>query len=430
MTIYIPYGDQTLEAAIDWARMLGTIDIAETEALADIDAALRDALTNPIGLDHSMADQLPADGSIVIIVSDSFRKTGVDRLLPTLCAYLNMHGVADERISFLFATGSHRPPTPEEQALILGEAICARFKNRIFAHDPRDTAGLVYRGTTTRGTPVYINRRAAEAACVIATGAVVLHYFGGFGGGRKSIVPGIAGLDTIAANHALNLDPAEDRLNPDVAIGQTRGNPVAEDMLEAALLTRCDFLINTVLNRQDAIAGLFCGDLERAHVAACDTARDLYAVEITEPADLVIASAGSARNFVQSHKSLYNAFQAMRPGGRIILAARAPEGFGGERFQAWLALGTRDAIITELRKCAEINGQTALSTREKSQNTLFISDLSEAQITTLGGRKSADLAEALFVARTELAAAGIAHPTCYVMPSAGVTVPFLKPTET
>ena len=239
------------------------------------------------------------------------------------------------------------------------------------------------------------------------------------------MVPGISGLKTIAANHSLNLDPAANRLNADVAIGRLAGNPVAEDMLEGALLGPPCFLINSVLNRDGAISGLFCGGLKQAHEAACTFARNQFVLPITSQADVVVASAGTCKNFVQSHKALYNAYQAVKPEGIIILAAPAPEGYGGNRFQEWIALGSRDAIIAELRKNAEINGQTALSTLEKAQITLFITELTADEVGALGGEKASNLSVALDVARQRLARSGIHRPTCYLMPSAGYTVPVL-----
>lgn len=425
MNICLPYGDTVIEATLDPAIHATTLDIPDTPPLGDLRDRLHDGLCQPIGMNLSLADQLPADATVAIVVSDSFRKTGVDQLLPGLLGYLLENGVHEERISFLFATGAHRAPTEKERSAILGAAVYKQFRGRAFAHDPGDRDNLIFKGETSRGTPVYVNRRAEDADFVLLTGTVVLHYFGGFGGGRKSVVPGIAGTDTIAANHALNLHPSENRLNPDVAIGRTAGNPVAEDMLEAAMRCGQFFLVNTVLNRRGAIAGLYCGDLAAAHDAACQFAREQFTVAIGEQADLTVASAGSAKNFVQSHKALYNAWQATKPGGVIVLLAPAPEGFGGDRFVEWLALGNFEAIIAELRKNAEINGQTALSTLEKSPNTLFVTGLSAEQVELLGGRKAGDLQSALATATAELAAKGIANPRCCVMPSAGATVPVL-----
>ncbi len=423
MNITLPYGDTILTSAIPWASSVSVLDVAAAPPISDLADAMLDGLEGPIGRTPPLSGHIPPNGTILIVVSDSFRKTGADEFLPPLLNYLTTHGVSDDRIAFLYATGSHRAPTAEEQRVILGDGVYAHFRERAMPHTPGDASNLVYRGATSRGTPVYINKHAIEAGLVILTGTVVLHYFGGFGGGRKAMVPGIAGLETIAANHALNLDPNENQLNADVAIGRLAGNPVAEDMLEAARLGPPCFLINTVLNRAGAISGLYCGDLEAAHLEACDAARRQFTVPIKAQADLVIASAGAAKNFVQSHKALYNAYQAVKPGGLIVLAAPAPEGYGGNRFLEWIRLGSREAIIAELRKNAEINGQTALSTLEKARMTLFLSEMSATEVSALGGRKAESLDNALELAREHFSRAGNDSPTCYIMPSAGYTVP-------
>ncbi len=424
MKIHMPYGDETLEASLEGVCPLDTLDIADTPALPDVTAAARAGFLDPTGPVKPLPEIVRPGEQVAIVVSDSFRTTRVERILPLLLDTLRHAGIREEDTCFVFATGSHRGPTEDEKAVILGEAVYRRFKDRAFSHDPDDPANLVCLGETSRGTPVEINRRVHEADRVIATGAVVLHYFGGFGGGRKSIVPGLASKRTIAHNHARNLHATEDRLDPAVRIGALDGNPVAEDMLEAASLVHVDFMINTVLNRDGEIAGIFCGHLDQAHRAACAFARTLFTVEIPEQADLVIASAGEAKNFIQSHKALFNAFQAMKPGGRIVFLTRSPEGFGGNKFAQWLALRTPGAIIRALREDAEINGQTALSTVEKAPSTLFVTELSNEAVTLLGGRKAPGFQAALDLAKTELAAAGITRPTAYLMPSASYSVPF------
>jgi len=424
MRIAMPYDESAQEAALDWARNLGVLDVTDVPPVSGVTRAAREAFRRPIGMQHAAFDGIRPGAEVVIVVSDSFRKTRIHEILPAMLEELEQAGARERDISFLYSTGSHRPPTGDEQRAILGEAVYDRFQGRAYAHDPADKENLVFLGRTSRGTPVSLNRRLVEADHVIVTGTVVLHYFGGFGGGRKSLVPGLAGLDTIAHNHALNLHPTENRLNPDVRIGVLEGNPVAEDMLEGARLCRVDCIVNTVLNRAGAIAWLYVGELDAAFRAAARFARDLYAVPIEERADLVIASAGSARNFVQCHKALFNAYQAVKPGGHIVFLAAAPEGFGGNKFAQWLRLGSRDAIIAELRKNAEINGQTALSTLEKAAATTFVTRLSDEEVRWMGGRKAATLAEALEQVRADLANAGVDSPACYLMPSAAYTVPW------
>jgi nickel-dependent lactate racemase len=294
----------------------------------------------------------------------------------------------------------------------------------MFVHDPRDEANLTEVGVTRRGTRVRINRRLCQADRVIVTGAVVLHYFGGFGGGRKSILPGVAAVDTIAHNHAMNLARDADTLDPAVRIGVQDGNPVAEDMLEAARLAPVDCIVNTVLNRHGRIAGIFAGDLDAAHREAAAFARRLFACPIHRRADLVIAASPTTRNFVQTHKALFNAWQALAPGGRIVLAAPCAEGLGGEQFVKWLRLGSRAAIFAGLRRQSEINGQTALSTVEKAPSTLMITEMTDGDVALMQARKAATLPEAVDRALAELADAGRPEPTYWLMPSAAYTVPF------
>ncbi len=425
MHISLPYAKAPLEADIDWGCFWGVLDVADVPAPPDVDAAALSALTHPIGLDRDIFHTVLPGESVAIVVSDSFRKTGIHLILPMLLEGLAKRGVRDENICFVFATGSHRAPTPREQEAILGEEAYARFRARAFVHDCDDEAGLVALGRTSRGTPVLINRRVHEAARVIVTGSVVLHYFGGFGGGRKALVPGLAGRETIARNHILNLDPLENRLNPDVRIGALDGNPVAEDMLEAARMTRADCLINTVLDRHGRIARIFAGDLDAAHRAACDFARSLFCIPIRQQADLVVAAAAETGNFVQAHKALFHACLAVRPGGRVVLAAPCSEGLGGDQFVKWLRLGGPETVFDRLRESAEINGQTALSSLQKGPFTHLVTEMSGEDVALLGAQKAATLSEALEGARAILGAAGVHRPAYYLMPTAAYAVPML-----
>jgi len=418
MKISLPYGNGSVEANLAHGRVVGTLDIAEAPALRNIEASAREALENPIGAVAPLRAQLQPGQTATIIVSDSFRTTGIDQCLPALLEVLAARGIPDENITFLYATGTHRGPTPAEAEKILGEAVFARFGTRAVAHDPFNANGLVDLGPTSRGTPVHLNRHVVACDHLIVTGTVVLHYFGGFGGGRKSLLPGVAGEASISRNHAMNLHPSEDRLDPSVRIGVLAGNPVAEDMLEGALKVRTSYLLNTVLNRHGQIAGIFGGELVAAHEAACAFAARLYCVPIEAQADVVIASAGGAKNYLQSHKALFNAYQALKPGGRILFLAAAPEGLGGNKLAEWLALASPEAVMRALRERAEINGQTALSTLEKSRHTTFITEMTDDMVAVLGGRKAASLQAAIDDLCTH------AYSVC-LMPSASYTVPML-----
>jgi nickel-dependent lactate racemase len=424
--IDIPYGSSMIRTTLPAGELLGTLDVTDTAGLVDREKAIREAIENPIGLEKNIFEIVNPGETIAIVVPDSFRTTRIEQVLPVLVDGLIEVGIAASDISFIYATGTHRGPTPDEARKILGDNIYERFKDQAYSHDPRDEENLVYVGTTSRGTEVHLNRRVHEADRIIATGAVVLHYFGGFGGGRKSIVPGVASISSIASNHSMNLHPTEDEIDPAVRIGGLEGNPVAEDMLEAAQQSHVDYIVNTVLNRNSEIAAVFAGDMDAAHIEATKLAQQQFAIDIDEQADIVIAASPSTQNFVQTHKALFNAYQAVKPDGRIILLAPCPEGLGGDQFAKWLRLGSREAIIAGLRKESEINGQTALSTIQKAPITYVVTEMTDDEVKMMRGRTSESLEDAVRKAFADLAADGRPDPTIYLMPSAAYTVPFVK----
>ncbi|MBW7863916.1 MAG: nickel-dependent lactate racemase [Candidatus Hydrogenedentes bacterium] len=421
--ITMPYGGEHVSAECADARVLDPLEIKEAPPISDPGGALRAMLDTPCGMPRPALQGINTRGTVTIVVSDSFRRTGIHRVLPALLGALRGAGVGEENISFLVATGMHRPPTPSELREILGDQVFRSFQGRTQLHNPEAPEQLVHLGTTRRGTPVWINRRAVETDFLIVTGTVVLHYFAGFGGGPKSIVPGLAGVQTIAANHSLNLDPLEDRPDPRVRIGVLGGNPVAEDIAEAAGRVRVDLCVNTVLNRLGEICGLHAGAPQAAHRAACEQAAALYTATLDAPADLVIASAGTARNFLQSHKALFNAWQAMRPGGKILFLAPCPEGLGGSNFVEWLKLGNQESVIRHLRFHAEINGQTALSTLAKGASTVMVTEMPPDLVRITGVVSVGTFQEGLDRCLGELRAMGVARPAIRPMPSASHTVP-------
>ncbi len=424
--IDIPYGSELARTKLPTGRLLGTLDVDDTAGLVDRNQAIKEAIENPIGLDNSVFEIVNSGETVAIVVPDSFRTTRIEQVLPVLVDGLIEAGISSGDISFIYATGTHRGPTPEEERKILGDGIYERFKDQAYSHDPCDEDNLVYAGTTSRGTKVHLNKRVHEADRIIATGAVVLHYFGGFGGGRKSIVPGVASITSIASNHSMNLHPTEDQIDPAVRIGGLDGNPVAEDMLEAAQQSHVDYIVNTVLNRNSEIAAVFAGELNAAHIEATKFAESQFATDIDEQADIVIAASPATQNFVQTHKALFNAYQAVKPDGRIILLAPCPEGLGGDQFAKWLRLGSREAIIAGLRKESEINGQTALSTIQKAPITYVVTEMTDDEVNMIRGRTTESLEDAVSKAYADLAADGRTDPTVYLMPSAAYTVPFVK----
>lgn len=407
-------------------NLLGSLKPAAEPPPLDDAGILRalSAPTWPAGNGPTVFD-VPAPGeSVCVVVSDQTRYTGIEQVLPVILREWTRRGIRESDIFFLVATGIHRGPTDPELDAIIGPSLRNRFSGRIFSHNPDDSTCLMEVGRLKSGHLVRVNRRAMEADRLILTGTASYHYHAGFGGGRKAIVPGLASRDTIAYNHSRTLDPASDRIHPAVEIGRLDGNPVAESMIEGARLCAPDIIVNTVLTPADRLVGLFSGELDAAHRAACRMVGQVSRVDISERADLVVACAGRAPNWIQSHKALFNASRAAKPGGRIVLLAPCPEGLGNERFRHFVRMRDLAAIYRELRATTEINGQTALSTRMRGERAVLVTDMSTADRNDLGIETAPTPEAAIAVSLQRLRESGTPRPTCWFMPEAMHTVPF------
>lgn len=320
--------------------------------------------------------------SACIVVSDKTRNYGQALLLPPLLDHLNENGIPDSRITVLIGNGTHENHSRAEKLALLGEETLGRAA--VADHDADDPRANVFLGTTPAGTRVSLNRLLLDADLKIVTGGVTHHYYAGFTGGRKGIMPGCAARETIVANHSLAVD-AGGAPHPRAAAGILDGNPVHEDMLAAARMAGAVFLINAVAGADGAPEALFAGDLESAHAAAVQHARERFEIPAPRPFDLVIASCGGAPrdiSFYQAHKSCHNAFAACRPGGTIILFAQCPAGLGPEGFEGWFRLGSIAAIAHKLRQGYAVPGQTAMSTLRKAAaaRIILVSDLPDEQV--------------------------------------------------
>jgi len=280
-------------------------------------------------------------------------------------------------------------------------------------------------GTTRRGTPVELAEFAANADAIITCGAVVFHYFAGFSGGPKSILPGLASDRTIARNHSLSLDLERGRFAAGVEPGLIIGNPVAEDIAEGPAFLPVHASIQTVVGPDGRLAGVFAGPPSAVYPAARKLAERLFLRPLDQPADLVVASAGTAPNWVQSHKALVTAHRAVGPEGVIVLDAPCPEGLGSDSIRHWLEQPGPEQIIQGLAKSADINGQTALSTLLRGKCAILVTRMPRAEARLTRMTTAPDMASGLEKARARLAELGIAAPRTLIMPRAWLTVPAL-----
>jgi nickel-dependent lactate racemase len=291
---------------------------------------LEQALAHPIAA-GTLGAFLADSGDCLCVVNDATRPTPTARILNHLAGEIK-----GSPLHFLVATGSHRPPTPAECAGIFGP-WSEQFQKHIFVHDARADTEMVPLGTTVHGTPLALNRRVVEATKLVAISSVEPHYFAGYTGGRKSFFPGAAAYATMEHNHRLALGQGAAPL-------ALEGNPVHEDLVEAmdALEEKEIYSLQVVLDRAHRICAAFAGSLEGSFAAAAQKARAVFAVEVSEQADIVvtIAPAPMDIDLYQAQKAIEHGRLALKEGGILILVSRCPMGVGNEGFHRLLSRAT------------------------------------------------------------------------------------------
>jgi len=401
----------------------------EVSVEADIAAAALKALRDPID-SKPLADIVRPGDKIAIVVSDETRLCYTDQFLPVIIAELNANGIPDSDIDIVIATGTHRAQTLEEDILVLGEEMVKRF--RIHQHDCRDKENLVYKGTTSRGNKVYINKIVANADKIIATGAVTLHPMAGFGGGRKAIVPGVAGLETINHNHVLALaEKPGDGCNPNVTTAKLEGNPFHEDLTECVEFVNPDFLVDVVLTSDGGLYEVVAGNWKTAFYKGCKDLLEISGIPITELADVVIASGGGYPkdiNLYQGTKTHMNVEMAVKPGGIAIIMLECPDIKEPAVFTDWLIKSNLRKTEQEVRDNFYMAAFVAYKSRciieahtvylvTRKENFDFVRQTGQLPVETV--------AEAWKLAQEKLAAEGKKDYTITLMGHAPVTLPVL-----
>jgi lactate racemase len=320
MIVSIAYGRGELPVSLP-AEGTRVITPTHRDRLPDERLALVSALDAPIGC--APLRSLPlASSRICIVFTDITRPTPNDRLIPWLLEYLLEAGVDENAITLLNSTGTHRPNTREELEVMLTPAVVERF--HIMNHECENAAALVQFGHTKSGTRALINRALVEADIRIITGFIEPHFFAGFSGGPKGIMPGVAGLETVMSNHG-----AHHIADPNAAFGVTEGNPIWEEMRDIALRVGTSFLVNVTLNDDRGITGVFAGDLLQAHRAGIEFVRSTAMQPVDQLFDIVITSNSGYpldMNLYQGVKGMSAAARIVKPGGLIIIACECSEG--------------------------------------------------------------------------------------------------------
>ena len=346
MKISLAYGRGILDVELP-DDSTTVIEPAHQPGLADeADAVLR-ALDRPIGA-PSLASLIGRETKITVVHTDITRATPNDRLIPWLLAYLAKSGATRENITLLNGLGTHRPNTRGELEQMLTPEVVANY--RCINHEPENDAAHTQLGTTRTGAPALINTHVVRADVRIITGFIEPHFFAGFSGGPKGIMPGCAALRTVMSNHgALNIG------DPRATFGITEGNPIWEEMRDIALRAGPSFLLNVALNERREITGVYAGDLLAAHRAGIEFVRASAMQRVDAPFDVVLTTNSGYpldMNLYQAVKGMRAAERIVRDGGTIILAAECAEGLpaGSPHEQLLHSVGGGEDL---LRKIAE-----------------------------------------------------------------------------
>ncbi|MEM0095656.1 MAG: nickel-dependent lactate racemase [Candidatus Bathyarchaeia archaeon] len=326
--VWLPYGKTEVCLRVPARNFLGVIEPREKPGVPDARAEVERALKEPIG-SKRLCEIAKSGQKVVVVVDDATRPVPSHVMVPPILDELNSAGVRDEDVTVIFGCGAHRAVTREEAVRLLGESVLNRVK--VLSHDCR-ASDLVYVGTTRYGTKVYLNRVFAEADVKILTGDICFHYFAGYGGGRKSVLPGVAGEESIKANHAMFM-------HPNAKTGVLEGNPVHEDMVEASRMAKVDFILNVVVNMKGEVVRAFAGDVEKAFHEGVKLVDEMYRVPVDRRADIVVVSPGGYPadvDLYQAYKGVDSALEVVKRGGVIVLAAECSEGYGNQAFYDWM----------------------------------------------------------------------------------------------
>ncbi len=373
------------------------------------------ALQNPIHSERLREIVRPGEG-IVIVTSDITRPMPSYKVLPYVLAELKEAGVKESDVTIVLALGSHRSHTEEEKKALVGEAV---YQSGVAIIDS-DMTRCVNLGMCRNGTPVDIFEPVAKADRIICLGNVEYHYFAGYSGGAKALMPGVSSHAAIQANHS-------NMVHPESRAGNLETNPVRQDIDQITDFIRIDFILNVVLNGKKEIIKAVAGHWKDAHRAGCRFLDQLYGIEIEKQADIVIVTPGGFPkdlNLYQAQKALDNSKHAVRDGGIVILLASAKEGFGEHTFEEWMLNKTPASMIVEIQQNFKLGGHkaAAIASILQKADIYFVSDLEDDLVRQISFVPFKTAQEAVDQALT------IQGPEAkvLVMPAGSSTLPSLK----
>jgi nickel-dependent lactate racemase len=348
MKVSLKYGRSAIEVEVPDKNLKAVLLPNEGEKVFDESDEIKRALSNPIGSER-LSEIVKDRKNAVVVVSDITRPVPSSLLLPPLIDELVTGGLDENAITILFALGSHRKQRDEEKRKLIGDETFKRLKS--IDHDVNN---CIHIGRTSSGTDLEVFRPVVEADLKILTGAIDVHYFAGYTGGLKSILPGVSSMKTIEANHKM-------LLMEDARAGNIDG-PIRKDIEEAGAILGVDFILNVVLNSRKEIVKAVAGDPIKAHREGVKIVDQMYKVPL-QPSEIVLASAGGFPKDIslyQAHKALENASNAVKSGGTLILLAECEERFANVEFERWISeADIPKDLVERLKRDFKIGGHKA-----------------------------------------------------------------------
>jgi lactate racemase len=411
-TIPLAFGSGILELEIPEKNISSIILPSELKIKEEGASLIKKALESPIE-SKRLSEIVNPNSKVAIIVSDVTRPTPTAKLLPPLLEELYLGGAKNENITIVFALGLHRNQTEEECRQLVGEEIFEKI--RCIQHDRKNCR---YLGETSFGTPVEVFQEVADSDIIVSTGTLEFHYYAGYGGGGKSILPGVSSEKSILSFHSFYSKLFEG----DPLSGRT-DSPARQNIEEAARIAGLDFIINVVLDSKKEIVAVVAGDLIEAHRKGVKVVDSMYKVSV-EPADAVVVSCGGFPkdiNLYQATKSLENATSAVKRRGSIILVAECAEGIGNKVYECWNreCVAPEDAV-KRFKNRFEFGGHKAaiVGRAAKEFKLYLVSKLPEKESKNAFFIPSRSIDEALEKVLSENPDAKI-----HVMPNGGWTLP-------
>lgn len=415
MNIRLPYGKSHISAVLPSGFTTDRIVPRHQLAAADPAATVMQAVYNPLG----EVSPPHAGMRVAIAINDKTRPVPHEFLLPPVLAGMRHAGVRDQDVYFIIAAGTHPAVPPDEYASILPRSILDTY--RVSCHDAYNSSRLTSLGETSRGSPIAINSDYMAADYRIVIGNIEPHQFQGFSGGVKSAAIGLAGADTINHNHAMMRQPG-------AIWGSYAENPARQDVEEIGARIGIDFCVNAILNTDKALVRAFAGDPVEVMKAGIPAVRELYAVPVAAPVDLMIASPGGHPkdiNLYQAQKGLAHAAAVTSAGGRMILCAACPEGAGNVDYERWMRqpqIDSHAAVFEEFaREGFRVGRHKAFQvSRDAARiHTTLVTDMAAELVRALLLAKSDSLQAAVEEALAELPSGA----RIGIMPAANATMP-------